>query len=88
MKIQINPLISLDVEQIKISGTISVNDNKIPVGVNKTLDAGIISQLPVELIQKLTESVFGIQDIEDIPIEDIPVEDELIQDISPDEQES
>lgn len=59
MLVKINEQISLDVEQIKISGALIVGGVKIPAGMNKTLDADIISKLPTEIVEQLTEEVFG-----------------------------
>ena len=59
MKIKINSLVSLKVEQIKISGKISVAGREIPAGFNKTLDSSIVAQLPPELVGSLTASHFG-----------------------------
>lgn len=58
MLVKINEQISLDVEQIKISGALIVGGVKIPAGMNKTLDSGIISKLPTEIVEQLTEEVF------------------------------
>lgn len=59
MRVRINSLVELDVGQIKISGKIFVAGKELPAGVNKTLDAGIIEQLPSELVSALTSQVFG-----------------------------
>lgn len=58
-KININSLVEFKVEQIKISGEMFVGGKRVDAGVNKTLDAGIVSQLPSELVQILTMQAFG-----------------------------
>ena len=58
-KIKINSLVEFKVEQIKISGEMFVGGKRVDAGVNKTLDAGIVSQLPSELVQILTMQAFG-----------------------------
>lgn len=84
MEIKINSLVSLNVEQIKISGTLSIAGKTLPAGVNKTLDAGIISELPSELIQQLTQSTFGgdysYEDYMNIyqTLSSIPMEEETV----------
>ena len=62
MKVKINSLVSLEIEQIKISGTISIAGKSLPAGFNKTLDAAIVEQLPRELLGRLAESAFGADD--------------------------
>lgn len=59
MQVKINSLVSLKVEQIKISGKIFVGNKELSAGVNKTLDASIVEKLPEELISNLTVSAFG-----------------------------
>ena len=59
MQVKINSLVSLEVEQIKISGKIFVGNKELLAGVNKTLDASIVEKLPEELVSNLTVSVFG-----------------------------
>lgn len=59
MKVKINSLVSLEVEQIKISGKIFVGGRELSAGVNKTLDSSIVEKLPEELISNLTGQVFG-----------------------------
>lgn len=59
MEIKLNSIVSMKVEQIKISGVLTIDGKVLPAGVNKTLDVGIISQIPSELIQPLTEFAFG-----------------------------
>lgn len=58
-KIKVNSLVEFKVEQIKISGEMFVGGKRVDAGVNKTLDAGIVSQLPSELVQILTMQAFG-----------------------------
>lgn len=58
-KIKVNSLVEFKVEQIKISGEMFVGGKRVDAGVNKTLDAGIVSQLPSELVQMLTLQAFG-----------------------------
>lgn len=59
MKVRINSLVELEVEQIKISGTVYVGGKLLAAGVNKTLDASIVEQLPQKLVSSLTGQVFG-----------------------------
>ncbi|MBR6389013.1 MAG: hypothetical protein IKS15_02700 [Opitutales bacterium] len=59
MKVRINSLVELEVEQIKISGAVYVGGKLLAAGVNKTLDASIVAQLPPELVGALTGQVFG-----------------------------
>ena len=59
MQVKINSLVSLEVEQIKISGKIFVGNKELSAGINKTLDASIVEKLPEELISNLTVSAFG-----------------------------
>lgn len=59
MKVRINSLLELEVEQIKISGAVYVGGKLLAAGVNKTLDASIVAQLPPELVGALTGQVFG-----------------------------
>lgn len=59
MQVKINSLVSLEVEQIKISGKIFVGNKELSAGVNKTLDASIVEKLPEELVSNLTVSAFG-----------------------------
>lgn len=59
MKVKINSLVSLEVEQIKISGKIFVGGRELSAGVNKTLDSSIVEKLPEELVSNLTGQVFG-----------------------------
>lgn len=59
MKVRINSLVELEVEQIKISGKIYVGGKLLAAGVNKTLDASIVEQLPQPLVETLTGQVFG-----------------------------
>ena len=58
-KIQINSLVSLRVEQIKITGKLSFGGKELPATINKTLDTSIIQKLPTELIGSLTTFAFG-----------------------------
>ena len=57
--VKINSLVDFKVEQIKISGEMFVAGKRVDAGVNKTLDAGVVSQLPTELVQMLTMQAFG-----------------------------
>lgn len=59
MQVKINSLVSLEVEQIKISGKIFIGNKELSAGVNKTLDASIVEKLPEELVSNLTGQVFG-----------------------------
>ena len=59
MQVKINSLVSLEVEQIKISGKIFVGNKELSAGVNKTLDASIVEKLPEELVSNLTVLAFG-----------------------------
>lgn len=59
MKVRINSLVELEVEQIKISGAVYVGGKLLAAGVNKTLDASIVEQLPQKLVGALTGQVFG-----------------------------
>ena len=59
MKVRINSLVELEVEQIKISGAVYVGEKQLAAGVNKPLDASIVAQLPQELVAALTGQVFG-----------------------------
>lgn len=59
MQVKINSLVSLEVEQIKISGKVFVGNKELSAGVNKTLDASIVEKLPEELVSNLTVSAFG-----------------------------
>ena len=58
-KIQINSLVSLKVEQIKITGKLNFGGKDLPATINKTLDTSIISQLPKDLVGSLTTFAFG-----------------------------
>ena len=58
-KVKINSLVSLKVEQIKITGKIVVGDKELPATINKTLDSSILQQLPADLIGALTTFSFG-----------------------------
>lgn len=57
--VKINSLVDFKVEQIKISGEVYVGGKRVEAGVNKTLDAGVVSQLPQDLVQMLTLQAFG-----------------------------
>ena len=59
MTIQINKLTTLDISQIKITGKLSVAGKEIDATLNKTLDTSILDNLPTELIEQLTATVFG-----------------------------
>ena len=58
-KVKINSLVSLEVEQIKITGKVFVGGKELSAGVNKTLDSSIIQQLPSEVVAGLTAYAFG-----------------------------
>ena len=58
-KVKINSLVSLEVEQIKITGKVFVGGKELSAGVNKTLDSSIIQQLPPEVVAGLTAYAFG-----------------------------
>ena len=58
-EVKINSLTDFCVEQIKIIGALKIGNKIVDGTFNKTLDAGIISCLPNELISQLVLFVFG-----------------------------
>ena len=57
--VRVNSLVEFKVEHIKISGEMFVGGKRVDAGVNKTLDASVVAQLPSELVQMLTLQAFG-----------------------------
>ena len=83
MQVKINSLVSLEVEQIKISGKIFVGNKEFLAGVNKTLDASIVEKLPQELVAKFTELAFG----EDYSAEELEMLIESLSEIKTQKEE-
>lgn len=59
MKIKINSITEIKVEQIKIVAKVFVGDKEVSGHLNKTLDVAIINQLPSELISSMSAFAFG-----------------------------
>lgn len=59
MKIKINSITEIEVEQIKIVAKVFVGGKEVSGHLNKTLDTAIINQLPSELISSMSAFAFG-----------------------------
>lgn len=59
MKIKINSITEIEVEQIKIVAKVFVGGKEVSGHLNKTLDVAIINQLPSELISSMSAFAFG-----------------------------
>ena len=59
MKIKINSITEIEVEQIKIVAKVFVGGKEVSGHLNKTLDVAIINQLPSELIGSMSAFAFG-----------------------------
>ena len=59
MKIKINSLTEIQVEQIKIVAKLFVGGKEVSGHLNKTLDVAIINQLPSELVGSMSAFAFG-----------------------------
>ena len=59
MKIKINSITEIEVEQIKIVAKVFVGGKEVSGHLNKTLDTAIINQLPNELVGSMSAFAFG-----------------------------
>ena len=59
MKIKINSITEIKVEQIKIVAKVFVGGKEVSGHLNKTLDVAIINQLPSELVGSMSAFAFG-----------------------------
>ena len=59
MKIKINSITEIEVEQIKIVAKVFVGGKEVSGRLNKTLDVAIINQLPSELVGSMSAFAFG-----------------------------
>ena len=59
MKIRINSITEIEVEQIKLVAKLFVGGKELSGHLNKTLDSSIIQHLPSEIVGNLTSFAFG-----------------------------
>lgn len=59
MKIRINSITEIEVEQIKLVAKLFVGGKELSGRLNKTLDSSIIQHLPSEIVGNLTSFAFG-----------------------------
>ena len=59
MKIKINSITEIEVEQIKIVAKVFVGGKEVSGHLNKTLDVAIINQLPSDLVGSMSAFAFG-----------------------------
>ncbi|MBE6414441.1 MAG: hypothetical protein E7035_07825 [Verrucomicrobiaceae bacterium] len=59
MKIRINSITEIEVEQIKLVAKLFVGEKELSGHLNKTLDSSIIQHLPSEIVGNLTSFAFG-----------------------------
>lgn len=59
MKIKINSITEIEVEQIKLVAKLFVGGKELSGRLNKTLDSSIIQHLPSEIVGNLTSFAFG-----------------------------
>lgn len=59
MKIKINSITEIEVEQIKFVAKLFVGGKELSGRLNKTLDSSIIQHLPSEIVGNLTSFAFG-----------------------------
>jgi hypothetical protein len=59
MKIRINSITEIEVEQIKLVAKLFVGGKELSGHLNKTLDSSIIQHLPLEIVGNLTSFAFG-----------------------------
>ena len=59
MKIKINSITEIEVEQIKIVAKVFVGGKEVSGRLNKTLDVAILNQLPSERVGSMSAFAFG-----------------------------